>query len=63
VSPATSPYLEEWAGLLDRGLDALLAVATEDTERARALRQSSPFTRILSPAERHRFLRAWRASH
>lgn len=59
VSPHSQPYLREWEKLLDQGMDACLAVATEDSERAAALRQSSPFVGILSNAERQAFFREW----
>lgn len=57
------PYLAEWQRLLDLGLEATLATAVEDSERAAALRSCSPFTGILTPAERFDFLRAWSRSH
>ena len=43
--------------------EATLATLAEDSERAAALRQCSPFTGILTPAERFEFLRAWSRSH
>jgi hypothetical protein len=57
------PYLAEWDRLLELGLEAALAAAVEDSERAAALRQCSPFAGILSPAERFAFLREWAGSH
>ena len=59
VSPSSQPYLIEWERLMDQGLEATLAVALEDSERAAALRQSSPFTGVLTPQERFAFLKAW----
>lgn len=59
----SDPYLAEWERLLDQGLEPLLATAVEDSERAAALRQCSPFTGILSPKERFAFLKAWAADH
>ncbi|MBD3892584.1 hypothetical protein [Hydrogenophaga sp.] len=62
VSPASQPYLMEWERLMDRGLEATLAVALDDSEHAAALRQSSPFTAVLTPRERFAFLKAWNQS-
>jgi len=62
VSPASQPYLMEWERLMDQGLEATLAVALEDSEHAAALRQSSPFSAILTPRERFAFLKAWNQS-
>ena len=59
VSVNTLPYLDEWARILDQGLEACLEVATEESERATALRQSSPFTGILTHRERFAFLKSW----
>jgi len=57
------PYLAEWDRLMARGLEETLAVVVEDSERAVALRQCSPFAGILSPAERFAFLKDWAATH
>lgn len=54
------PYLDAWEAILDDGLDRCVAVLVEDTERATALRQASPFAGILSPRERADFLKHWR---
>ncbi|MDO9002312.1 MAG: hypothetical protein Q7V20_02520 [Aquabacterium sp.] len=59
VSIRTQPCLDEWAHLMDQGIDACLAVAVEDSERATALRQSSPFSGLLSNQDRFAFLKAW----
>jgi hypothetical protein len=48
---------------MSRGLEPTLAVLVEDSERATALRQCSPFAGVLSPAERFAFLEAWRVAH
>ncbi|MDX2178460.1 MAG: hypothetical protein SFV18_02630 [Bryobacteraceae bacterium] len=45
-------YLEEWSRLLDRPLPELAALIVEDSERMRALRQSTPFAGVLDPKER-----------
>jgi hypothetical protein len=63
VSANGQPYLEEWQRLIDKGLDTCLAVAVEDSERATALRQSSPLSCLLSNHERFRFLKEWKRDH
>ena len=60
VCSAPQPYLAEWSQLVSSGVGASLKMATEDTEHARALRQCSPFTGILSNQERFTFLKTWR---
>ena len=57
------PYLAEWERLMANGPEQLLAAAVEDSERAAALRQCSPFAGILSPTERFAFLKDWAARH
>ncbi len=59
----SEPYLAEWDRLLAQGLEQVLATAVEESERAAALRQCSPFAGILSPAERFAFLKTWTATH
>ena len=51
VCPAAQPWREAWQQLFDQGREPCLEVATEDSERAAALRQSSPFAGILSHRE------------
>ena len=63
VSIASQPYLEEWECLMNQGIESCLAVAVEDSRRAAALRQSSPFSGFLSNRERFAFLKAWRRDH
>lgn len=58
---SSAPYLKHWQALVERGLEACLAKITEDSERAAALRQASPFAGVLNAAERMRVIRAWRA--
>ncbi len=53
-------YADTWTRLMDAGQHACLAVAVEDSERADALRQSSPFIGLLTGEERIHFLRTWR---
>jgi len=60
VAPNSQPYLREWERIFDMGMDAALAVATERSERADALRQSSSFCGILTNQERIAFFRQWR---
>ena len=43
VRVASQPRLAEWERLMNLGVDACLAVAVEDSQKAAALRQSSPF--------------------
>jgi hypothetical protein len=63
VCANTQPYLEEWQRLIDQGADACLSVAVEDSERATALRQSSPLSCLLTNQERFRFLKEWNRNH
>ncbi len=56
-------YLTEWERLIEAGVETALAVVTEDSEKASALRQSSPFAGILTTSERTAFLKAWRVIH
>ena len=63
VSPRTYVYLAEWQRLFDQGEEACLAVATEDSEHAAALRQASPLACLLTNQERFEFLKAWKANH
>jgi len=60
---SSRPYLEQWEQLAARGLEACLAQVTEESERASALRQASPFAGVLTAAERMRVLRTWRSRH
>lgn len=63
VSADSQPYLEEWQRLVDLGIEGCLAVATEDSERANALRQASPFCGVLTNEERWEFLLEWDKDH
>jgi hypothetical protein len=62
VSRSALPYLDQWAQLFEQGMDACLAVAEEDSQRADALRQCSPFTGILTNEERFAFFKSWPGS-
>jgi hypothetical protein len=59
----TQPYLQDWQSLINLGVDECLAVAVEDSARANALRQSSPFAGVLSHQERNLFLKNWDKLH
>lgn len=59
VSVNSQPYLEEWQRLVDLGIVECLAVATEDSEQATAMRQASPFCGILTEDEHREFLLEW----
>ena len=63
VCLSSKPYLQEWERLMQEGVDACLAVAEEDSERATALRQSSPFCGVLTNQERFSFLKSWKHEH
>lgn len=63
VCTNSQPYLEQWQRLVDLGIEECLAVATEDSERANAMRQASPFCGILSNEERWEFLLEWDKNH
>ncbi len=54
------PALEEWRLLLERPWPEVCAVITDPGERASRLRQSSPFSTLLSPGERKRIYDAFR---
>lgn len=55
ASVNVKPYHQAWLDLIDRGQDAVLQIMTEQSERADALRQASPFSCCLSPQERTAF--------
>lgn len=59
----SQPYLAQWESLMDEGLDACLAVAVEESQRADALRQCSPFSGILTNGERFALLKTWKQDH
>ncbi|MFZ1445403.1 MAG: hypothetical protein WAS49_07990 [Candidatus Dechloromonas phosphoritropha] len=63
VCVASQPYLEEWERLMNQGIEACLSVAVEDSQRAAALRQSSPFAGVLTNRERFACLKQWRNDH
>jgi len=53
-------YAAEWEALLQRPLPEIKEVLTEDSQRARDLRQNSPFAGMLSEPERRKILKAIR---
>jgi hypothetical protein len=55
-----APYLADWDVILAGGVQSCIDVMLEDSERAAALRQASPFAGLLSNAERFAALNAWR---
>jgi hypothetical protein len=57
------PYLEAWEALARQGMEACLVLAVEESERADAMRQSSPFAGVLTDHERFAFLREWKEKH
>ncbi len=56
------PCLREWEDILaGRGLEDALAVLVEESEEGRRRRQSSPFTGLLTPAERKEIFQRYEA--
>lgn len=53
-------WLQQWRDLLDGPVDELLGVLTSPSQRARELRQNSPFAGVLTEDERAAVLRAVR---
>lgn len=54
------PDLIEWRAALAHGIDATIALMTDPGEHATDLRQSAPFTRVLTNDERLAFFAGWR---
>ena len=52
-------YTRAWVELLRQNIDAVAEVATASTERATAMRQSSPVACVLGHEERNAFWAAW----
>lgn len=59
LHPGARQLLDEWRCLLRRPLDALLPVLTDPMPWARELRHVTPFTGILTAAERAQVYRAF----
>jgi hypothetical protein len=58
----SDPYWDEWATLLDQGVDALERAVCAESDRAQALRSVSPISVLLTQRERTQMLREARAS-
>jgi hypothetical protein len=48
----------EWEAVLERGVEETVRVLTDPSEHGARLRQSTPFTGVLTPKERRRFFEA-----
>ncbi len=59
VSPRTMPYLDEWEAIMNRGVDATIAVLVEDSEHAADLRKCGPFPALVDQTERAAVLAEW----
>lgn len=62
VNPHGRAYHDRWNALIDGPLPALLRTMTEASEQADALRKESPFTVLVTPAERRRIFTDIRAA-
>lgn len=51
----------EWEAILERGVEETVRALTDPSEKGARLRQSTPFTGVLTPKERRRFFEAPRA--
>jgi len=63
VDTASQPYLRQWEAAMEQGLEACLSLCEEDSARATALRQCSPFGSVLTAKERFLFLKSWHQDH
>lgn len=63
VDVRSQPYMRAWQQVFEEGIEAVLALATEDSERGAAMRQSSPFAGVLTDEERSAFFRQWFEEH
>ena len=52
LHPGARPLLDEWRALLRRPIEALIPVLGDSSAWARELRHVTPFSGVLSPAER-----------
>lgn len=57
LGSAPAPALEEWSGLLSGDWAGIRLMLLDESEEGQRLRQSSPFTGVLSPLERWEILR------
>lgn len=55
-------YAREWASVLSGSVESIAAFLVDRGERARELRQSTPFAGVLAPTERWRIWRDTRAA-
>ena len=55
-------YRDAWLAVLDLPIERLVVAICEDSEQARALRQTTPFAGVVAPRERGRIWRAVRES-
>jgi len=62
ANPQGRAYQVRWAALLEGPLPMLLRAMTEVSEQADALRKESPFTVLVTPAERRRIFEDVRAA-
>jgi hypothetical protein len=60
VNPHGRIYHDRWQDLLDGPLPAVLRMLTEDSEIADAMRKESPFTALVTPADRRHVLESLR---
>lgn len=56
AAPGVVPVLDEWEQLLRGPLEEVIRVLTTDDVRCRRLRQSTPFTQVLSNHERNELI-------
>lgn len=61
AAPHPLPLLREWQVLLERPVEALVAVLTDPDDWARELRHVTPFAGVLTAAERAEVYRAFAA--
>ena len=60
VCPQTESTLKEWEDLINSGQEICFEFMTSKSERADRLRQSSPFSCLLTPKERVAFIKDWK---
>jgi hypothetical protein len=56
-NPAAARYYDEWDALLDGDIERLIAVMTDASSHACALRQENPFVDLVDQRERARIYR------
>jgi hypothetical protein len=59
ASPRVRPTLQEWLTILNGEFTDVIAVLTGTDQRSTRLRQSNPFTGVLSNSERNAILRRY----